>query len=134
MSPRAPTIFLLAFCLPLLSMSCSTQRGARGEQGPGPGNLAAGDDDSDNSGQQGDDDSGHDGNAGDDDDSGHDGNAGDDDSTLPPAQQLHGQVPAQPLSVASFEALNSDGATRSTPDLLGHPTVLWFFPYAGTPV
>ena len=46
---------------------------------------------------------------------------------------LFGERPSSPLSVPTFMAQNSDGASRSQPDLLGQPTVLWFFPFAGTP-
>jgi len=119
MSLKSLTTTILALTLPLLAMSCSTQSSARGDQ-----TTAASSDNDANTGSE------DDGNS----DSNDDGNAGDDDSTPPAVEELHGQAPAQPLGVPTFEALNSDGATRSTPDLLGHPTVLWFFPYAGTPV
>ena len=46
---------------------------------------------------------------------------------------LFGQRPSSPLSVPTFMAQNSDGSSRSQTDLLGQPTVLWFFPFAGTP-
>jgi hypothetical protein len=46
---------------------------------------------------------------------------------------LFGQRPASPLSLPTFMALNSDGSSRTQGDLLGHPTVMWFFPFAGTP-
>ena len=46
---------------------------------------------------------------------------------------LFGQRPASALSLPTFMALNSDGASRTQADLLGHPTVMWFFPFAGTP-
>jgi len=122
---------LLLLGLPLV-LSCRTQHGAPTNSGPPADNGAAGDDDSQaDDDSAGDDDSSAkgDGTSGDDDSTGDD-----DDSTLPPADQLHGDAPAEALPVAKFEALNSDGTTRSSPDLIGHPTVLWFFPYAGTPV
>ena len=108
-------LFLIVLA-PQFAGGCSTNSGARGS-----GNSNAGDDDTA---------------AGDDDDTaaGDDDTADDDDTTPPPADQLHGTAPAQALAVPTFEAVNSDGSARSTPDLLGHPTVMWFFPYAGTPV
>jgi hypothetical protein len=116
-------LFLIALT-PQFTGGCSTQSGARGSgsnSNPDNDDTAAGDDDT----------------ADDDDDTvaGDDDTADDDDDTTPPpADQLHGTAPAQALAVPSFEAVNSDGSSRSTPDLLGHPTVMWFFPYAGTPV
>lgn len=49
------------------------------------------------------------------------------------AEGLHGSRPTQPIAVPEFQATNSDGQPRTRQDLLGHPTVLWFFPMAGTP-
>jgi hypothetical protein len=46
---------------------------------------------------------------------------------------LHGARPSAPVAVPDFRALNSDGAPRDRTALLGHPTVLWFYPMAGTP-
>jgi len=46
---------------------------------------------------------------------------------------LHGARPTSAMSVPTFMALNSDGAARTQADLIGQPTVLWFFPFAGTP-
>ena len=46
---------------------------------------------------------------------------------------LFGDRPASPLSVPTFMAQNSDGASRTQGDLIGFPTVVWFFPFAGTP-
>ena len=45
---------------------------------------------------------------------------------------LHGTAPADPLPVPDFEAINRDGKSRSKPDLVGHPTVVWFYPLANT--
>ena len=58
----------------------------------------------------------------------------DDDLTMPPDDSLHGTYPAAKLALPEFEALNSDGTVRGPDHLRGHPTVLWFFPFAGTPV
>jgi len=45
---------------------------------------------------------------------------------------LYGTFPETALPAPDFAATNYDGAARSREDLLGHPTVLWFFPAAGT--
>ena len=47
--------------------------------------------------------------------------------------QLNGSRPSQALPPPEFVALNSDGEMRTPADLLGQPTVMWFFPFAGTP-
>ena len=49
------------------------------------------------------------------------------------ASGVHGAVPEAGQSVPEFAALSHDGSTRSREDLLGHPTLIWFFPAAGTP-
>jgi hypothetical protein len=46
----------------------------------------------------------------------------------------HGVVPETAKELlASFSAQNSDDTSRGPEDLTGQPTVLWFFPFAGTP-
>jgi hypothetical protein len=46
---------------------------------------------------------------------------------------LNGEVPAVALPVPTFtEVLAMDGTSRSSTDLVGQPTVLWFYPAAGT--
>lgn len=50
-----------------------------------------------------------------------------------PPPTLHGQTPDSALPAPEFVALNADGATRTRPDLVGNPTVMWFFPLSGTP-
>lgn len=50
------------------------------------------------------------------------------------ADGLHGLRPATPQAIPEFQVLNRDGAARGPADLRGHPTVLWFYPAAGTPV
>ena len=45
----------------------------------------------------------------------------------------HGEVPAAGIVAPAFAAVSHTGAPRSRADLLGHPTVVWFFPAAGTP-
>ena len=46
---------------------------------------------------------------------------------------LHGTRPDAPVPPPTFSAVTQDGEPRSREHLLGHPTVLWFFPFAGTP-
>lgn len=45
---------------------------------------------------------------------------------------LIGQPPAAPRALPEFRAINRDGAARRREDLLGHPTVIWFYPAAAT--
>ena len=45
---------------------------------------------------------------------------------------LSGDVPRVSAELADFAATNSDGNPRGPPDIAGSPTVLWFFPAAGT--
>lgn len=46
---------------------------------------------------------------------------------------LVGVTPAEAIDAPEFSAQNRDGAARSRADLLGQPTVMWFFPGADTP-
>ncbi len=47
--------------------------------------------------------------------------------------ELHGTVPAVALAAIDFtDVVNQDVELRSKADLLGHPTVMWFYPAAGT--
>ena len=41
-------------------------------------------------------------------------------------------APEEALSPPEFAATNYDGAARDAEDLLGHPTVMWFYPAAAT--
>ncbi len=50
----------------------------------------------------------------------------------PGADGLFGTVPVSPLPPPEFRATADDGTPRSRDDLLGHPTVLWFYPAAAT--
>jgi hypothetical protein len=43
-----------------------------------------------------------------------------------------GQTPAESLPAPKFAATNYDGTARGIADLTDGPTVLWFFPAAGT--
>lgn len=45
---------------------------------------------------------------------------------------LHGEWPQNALPVPDFDAKNLDNSPRSKPDLVGHPTVVWFYPLAGS--
>lgn len=45
---------------------------------------------------------------------------------------LYGTYPESPKEAPEFAATNLDGSARSREDLLGHPTVMWFFPAANT--
>src|SRR5436190_20507710 len=45
---------------------------------------------------------------------------------------FNGTVPDEPISVPEFAATNQDGTARDRDDLIGHPTVLWFYPGAFT--
>jgi len=45
---------------------------------------------------------------------------------------LVGNVPRVTTELPAFTATNSDGEARGPPNLEGNPTVLWFFPAAGT--
>jgi len=46
--------------------------------------------------------------------------------------ELFGSPPDTPLAAPEFAATNRDGTSRSREDLMGHATVFWFFPAAGT--
>ena len=47
--------------------------------------------------------------------------------------QLNGTRPNSALPAPDFVAINSDETLRDKEALLGHPTVMWFFPFSGTP-
>ena len=53
--------------------------------------------------------------------------------TSRPAGALIGTLPEAPRPVPEFEVLAQTGEPRTQADLLGHPTVMWFYPMAGTP-
>ena len=46
---------------------------------------------------------------------------------------LNGIPPQESLTLIDFQAINFDGTPRTKNDLLGTPTVMWFFPAADTP-
>lgn len=45
---------------------------------------------------------------------------------------LNGVFPPENIPAPDFTALNSDGTERTKEDLMGHPTVIWFFPRSQT--
>ena len=45
---------------------------------------------------------------------------------------LNGSVPDNPQELPDFVATHYDGSARAREDLLGHPTVIWFYPAAAT--
>lgn len=49
------------------------------------------------------------------------------------APALLGARPGAPVAAPEFTAVSHDASPRSKADLVGHPTVIWFFPAAGTP-
>lgn len=51
---------------------------------------------------------------------------------LDDTQQYFGTAPDSNLPVPEFTAHNYDAEVRSKENLIGQPTVLWFFPAAGT--
>jgi hypothetical protein len=64
-------------------------------------------------------------------DSGADSGA-DTDVTIDPELDFVGERTDAPVPLPSFAARNLDGADRGPDDLRGQPTVLWFYPAAGT--
>lgn len=52
--------------------------------------------------------------------------------TGPAPAEIHGVPPESPVPAPTFTARNQNGEDRTQADLLGHPTVLWFYPAAGT--
>ena len=56
---------------------------------------------------------------------------GSEDLVIPPG--LNGTVISPPLPPTSFSALNLDGTRRNMDDLMDGPTVMWFYPLAGSP-
>jgi hypothetical protein len=53
-----------------------------------------------------------------------------DGDTLP--EGLNGTAPRDAISLPTFAARNQYGEDRSEADVLGHPTIMWFYPAAGT--
>lgn len=55
-----------------------------------------------------------------------------DDETIDQSQ-LNGTLIEDSIPAPDFVALNHDGAERTREDLMGKPTVIWFYPAANTP-
>ncbi|MFZ5477490.1 MAG: hypothetical protein ACOZNI_12010 [Myxococcota bacterium] len=49
-----------------------------------------------------------------------------------PPDDLHGTVPDEAIAAPEFVATSQHGELRDRDALLGHPTVMWFYPAAGT--
>lgn len=45
---------------------------------------------------------------------------------------INGHWAEDRIPAPEFVATNRDGSQRSRPDLIGHPTVIWFYPAATT--
>ncbi len=67
------------------------------------------------------------------------GSGSDDSDTGAPATEVtdtegfNGTSPREPVPLPTFAALNQYGDPRGPEDLLGHATVIWFYPLADTP-
>lgn len=48
------------------------------------------------------------------------------------SMDLNGTPPGEALALTEFTATNMDGSPRSGVDLVGHPTIMWFYPAAAT--
>ena len=46
--------------------------------------------------------------------------------------ELNGDTPDSDVPAPTFTAANRDGSARSREDLLGQPTVMWFYPLAAS--
>jgi hypothetical protein len=46
--------------------------------------------------------------------------------------ELYGERPGAPVALPDFVATNRDGTVRGPADVRGRPTVMWFYPAAGT--
>ncbi len=44
----------------------------------------------------------------------------------------NGTVPTDSIPAPEFEVQNMDETIRTRDDLIGHPSVIWFYPAAGT--
>ena len=54
-------------------------------------------------------------------------------STTIDTTNLYGTAPAQAVPAPQFTVYSHEDETRTREDLIGHPTVVWFFPFADTP-
>jgi hypothetical protein len=115
---RSILFLLYAACTP-------TKEGADSSAGPDTDSSSSGSDGggSDGAGSDG---SGDGGDGGD----GSDGSSADGGSDG--GTSLHGTPPDSPVAAPDFTATNRDGSSRNRDFLLTHPTVMWFYPAAGT--
>jgi len=51
---------------------------------------------------------------------------------LDTGESYHGSFPEERIPAPEFAAVNRDGAARALEDLLGQPTVMWFYPAASS--
>ncbi len=64
---------------------------------------------------------------------GHSGETGETGETGDTAiASLHGSPPEESIPLPDFSATNRDGTGRGPEDLVGSPTVMWFYPAAAT--
>jgi hypothetical protein len=54
------------------------------------------------------------------------------DTDEPDLTGLNGRVIDPPLAAIDFSAQNLDSSARDRSDLIGRPTVMWFYPAAGS--
>jgi hypothetical protein len=47
--------------------------------------------------------------------------------------KLYGTAPDKAVPAPTFAVYNHESEVRTREDLMGHPTVFWFFPFADTP-
>ena len=125
----------LALLLPVLACSGGESEEKSGDGGAGLPDLSGNDDggtDADDSGTASNEDADADPDDGPGDDPSDDsGEVVDDAIVLPPG--LNGTVVEPRLPAPEFVATNYDGSTRMRSDLQYRPTVMWFYPVAGTP-
>lgn len=65
-------------------------------------------------------------------DSGLDSGDTDSEDTDSGSYVFNGTQPDAPVSAPEFTVQNMDGDERTRDDLIGQPTVMWFYPAAGT--
>lgn len=54
-------------------------------------------------------------------------------STTIDTTKLYGTAPDEAFPAPKFTVYNHESEARTREDLIGHPTVMWFFPFADTP-
>jgi hypothetical protein len=54
-------------------------------------------------------------------------------STTIDTTKLYGTAPDKVVPAPTFAVYNHESEVRTREDLMGHPTVFWFFPFADTP-